>query len=154
MKIRQFKMKNNFKFILIFVFLCLDLTWWVIFLKSELPLVRPDVNSLFVALGLFILACVLIPYYVSQILIVRCVNTLLNYRLRGVSRLCVLISVGISVLLFMGYVIVPLILGIDCLQVGIPFEWGVAFVALALYIVGKCLTKRKNTDSEYNGTNA
>ena len=136
------KIRKKLNIILISIFLCVDLIGILLLLK-EIFLVDEKYDNPFIYLVFFLIwGIVFIPYYVSQLLIIYGTNILLNYRVKGITKLCVLLSVGISSFLFVWYVFIPFFFGIDFLPVSIPFEWGVMFVALALYILGKHLFRR------------
>jgi hypothetical protein len=151
---KRIEIKNKLNIILISLFCGLDLAW----LGYLIKIIFFDLNYRFLLSAvLFILLIVVIsiPYFISQLLLWYGTNSLINCKMRGLPKWCVLISLGIAALLFISDTLFIFSFGVDIFvtKLSLCIMYGCSFLALVLYTVGKCLTRRRNTEQEVSVTN-
>lgn len=115
--------------------------------------------GLAIILHIFALVLITPPCFISQLLIWFAIDRIRRNKLSGVpTNFFIWLSLFISVLLFAVYILQIIFHYPDELPyypiVPLPYFYAFSLISLVLYIVGKCLTKRKNTEQGMSETNA
>ena len=121
----------------------------------------PDMDKYYVfsiVFYIFGLALIMPPCFISQLLIWFGINRIWKSKLSGISvNFCIVLSVFISVLIFSVYALQIIFRYPDYIiyESIVPLEYLYVFspISLVLYIVGKRLTRRKNTEQGVSETN-
>ncbi len=150
------KIRNKLNIILISLFCGLDLAWFGYLLKIIFFDSNDDRTFFAIVLFLFLMAVISIPYFISQLLLGYGINDLINCKMRGLPKWCVLISLGIAALLFISDTLITFNFELDIfvMDLSLCIRYVGSFFSLVLYIVGKRLTRRKNTGQGMSETNA
>ena len=124
------------------------------------PTGDPDMDKylgLYIVFWIFSVVLAMPPCVISQLLILFGINRIWRNKLSGVpTNFCIGLSVCISVLIFAVYALQVFVRYNDYfLETIVPINYLYVFspISLVLYIVGKRLTRRKNTEQGVSETN-
>ena len=114
-------------------------------------------TGLAIILHIFALVLIMPPCFISQLLILFGINRIRRNKLSGVpTNFFIWLSLFISVLLFAVYILQVIFHYPDELPyypiVPVQYLYAFSLISLVLYIVGKCLTGRREKKQETNET--